>query len=579
MNNFYLYAKYFTLGIALLCWVGLAHGQTPVNTPDTPPAATAQMPDTSGANTANPETVNPETAKLGISHSDTSQAVAKPILSDAEIAIKIKAAETAQNAAYEALRAKYEADIAQIGGAIGAPDKVKSNADILAVGETMVDDGQSKPKFALTPEGMKAVGQRVLNKIIGWLTSPPFLAQIGAIALVWFLAPILTRALRKQVFLFRDPPEPDSKLRIARDYIYRSREFLRAAIQVLLLAIFALVLKNIQPLGQDWLVKLAQGLAVVFLLYRMIKTFIPNPLFQKLAIWIVIPLAVLMVFGYFDDFTDALKGTELLRMGDTPITLMTVVQLGIFGALFFKLGGIANDKGQKAIRSQESLDSSTREVVSKIFQIILFAIVFILVMGAAKIPLSGLVVIFSALSLGIGLGLQPVAANFVSGMIILFDRSVRVGDFVSMEDGREGFVEAINMRSTTIETTDGKDIMVPNMTFIESTYENWTHKDPRQRYEVYFTVAYDTDLDKLEDIVIPVFVNHPSVLNEPEEPDLELREFGDSGVNFAVEFWCSGIDDGPNKFTSDLNFAIWRALRANNIRMPLPQSEVRLLNK
>jgi len=206
----------------------------------------------------------------------------------------------------------------------------------------------------LTPEGMKAVGQRVLNKIIGWLTSPPFLAQIGAIALVWFLAPILTRALRKQVFLFRDPPEPDSKLRIARDYIYRSREFLRAAIQVLLLAIFALVLKNIQPLGQDWLVKLAQGLAVVFLLYRMIKTFIPNPLFQKLAIWIVIPLAVLMVFGYFDDFTDALKGTELLRMGDTPITLMTVVQLGIFGALFFKLGGIANDKGQKAIRSQES---------------------------------------------------------------------------------------------------------------------------------------------------------------------------------------------------------------------------------
>ena len=90
-------------------------------------------------------------------------------------------------------------------------------------------------------------------------------------------------------------------------------------------------------------------------------------------------------------------------MGDTPITLMTVVQLAIFGTIFFKLGGILNNKGQTAIRSQESLDSSTVEVVSKIFQILLFGLIFILVMGAAKVPMSGLVMIFSALSLGLDL--------------------------------------------------------------------------------------------------------------------------------------------------------------------------------
>jgi len=96
--------------------------------------------------------------------------------------------------------------------------------------------------------------------------------------------------------------------------------------------------------------------------------------------------------------------------------------------------------------------------------------------------------------------------------------------------------------------------MVPNTTFIENSYENWTHKDPRQRYEVYFMVDFDTDIDALEDIIIPAVSAHPSVLQEPEEPDLELREFGENGIKFAVEFWCSGIDDGPNKFTSDLNF-------------------------
>ena len=471
----------------------------------------------------------------------------------------------------EALEARQKADRA-IAEAVAAQkrNQESQNSDL----------GELPAKKSLIPtsaEDVKILGKKILDKVIELLTSIPFLAQIGAIVMAYLLAPLIAGILRKKVFLFNQVPGQDVKLKIVRDYVYRSREFLKAVMLVALLALFAIVVKSVPAAGQDWLVKLAQGLAVVFLLYKAIKTFIPNELVRKLATWIVIPLAVLGVFGYFDDLTGLLKSAELMRMGDTPITLMTVVQLAIFGTIFFKLGGILNNKGQTAIRSQESLDSSTVEVVSKIFQILLFGLIFILVMGAAKVPMSGLVMIFSALSLGIGLGLQPVAANFVSGMIILFDRSVRVGDFVSLEDGREGFVEAINMRSTTVETTDGKDIMVPNTTFIENAYENWTHKDPRQRYEVYFTVPYDTDIDLLEDIVIPEISNHPSVLQEPEEPDLELREFGPSGINFAIEFWCSGIDDGPNKFTSDLNFSVWRILKKNNIRMPLPQTEVRML--
>ena len=471
----------------------------------------------------------------------------------------------------EALEAREKANRA-IAEAVAA-QKEKQAVDPIAAPDTT----SKKSIFPTSADEAKALLQKILDKVIGWLTSISFLAQLGAIAAAYILSPFIAGRLRKKIFLFNQVPAEDTKLKIVRDYVYQSGEFLRAIILVALLALFAVILKAVPVAGQDWLVKLAQGLAVVFLLYKAIKTFIPNELVRKLATWIIIPLAVLGVFGYFDDLTGFLKGAELMKMGDTPITLMTVVQLAIFGTIFFKLGGILNNKGQTAIRSQESLDSSTVEVVSKIFQILLFGLIFILVMGAAKVPMSGLVMIFSALSLGIGLGLQPVAANFVSGMIILFDRSVRVGDFVSLDDGREGFVEAINMRSTTVETTDGKDIMVPNTTFIENSYENWTHKDPRQRYEVYFTVPYDTDIDKLEDIIIPEISAHPSVLQEPEEPDLELREFGPNGINFAVEFWCSGIDDGPNKFTSDLNFAIWRILKKNKIHMPLPQTEVRML--
>ena len=417
--------------------------------------------------------------------------------------------------------------------------------------------------------------QALLNdwgqQILAWAQSPSFLAQVGAVVAAIILAPLIARIIRKRVFLFSAAPAEDVKYLPVRRIIFTAGGFLRALMVVILLAVFAAILKSIGSLGQDWLVKLAQSLATVFLIYRAIKTFISDPLMRKILVWTLIPLGLIVSLGYLDELTGFLEGAVVFKMGDAPISLMSLIKLGLFGSLFFWLGGISNKRGQAAIRSQESLDVGVREIVAKIFQILLFIILTVLVMGAADIPLSGLVMIFSAVALGIGFGLQPIAANFVSGLIILFDRSVRVGDFVVLPDGQEGFVEAINMRNTVVETTDGKDIMVPNTKFTEEAYENWTHKDPRQRYEVYFTVGYQTDVDQLEDILIPEILKHPSVLREPEMPDLELRNFGENGIEFAIEFWCEGIDDGPNKFTSDLNFIVWRTLRDNKIEMPLPQ--------
>jgi len=421
---------------------------------------------------------------------------------------------------------------------------------------------------------IQALLQQWGQQLLSWAQSPIFLAQVGAVFAAIILAPLIAGQLRKRIFLFSAPPAEDVKFLPVRRIIYTAGGFLRALLVVLLLALFAAILKAVPALGKDGLVKLAQSLAVVFLIYRAIKTFISDPLIRKILVWTLIPLGLIISLGFFDELTGFLEGAVVFNIGESPISLMSLIKLGLFGSLFFWLGGISNKKGQAAIRSQESLDIGVREIVAKIFQILLFIILTVLVMGAANIPLSGLVMVFSAVALGIGFGLQPIAANFVSGVIILFDRSVRVGDFVVLPDGQEGFVEAINMRNTVVETSDGKDIMVPNTKFTEDAYENWTHKDPRQRFEVNFTVAYDTDLDALEDILLPKVLEHPQVLKEPEMPDLEFRAFGDNGVNMAIEFWAEGIDDGPNKFTSDVNFIVWRALRDNGIEIPFPQRVV-----
>lgn len=412
------------------------------------------------------------------------------------------------------------------------------------------------------------------EQLLAWAQSPPFLAQVAAIMAAILLAPLLGRFIKKRVFLFRDKPADDVKLLPVRRIIFTAGNFLRALLVVLLMALFAAVLKAVPAMGQDWLVKLAQSLATVFLIYRAIKTFVSDPLIRKVAIWTLIPLGLTISLGYFDELTTFLEGAQVFQLGDTPITLMSLIRLGLFGSLFFWLGGISNKRGQAAIRSQETLDVGVREIVAKLFQIVLFGVLTVLVLGSAGIPLSGLVVVFSAVALGIGFGLQPIAANFVSGLIILFDRSVRVGDYVVLPDGQAGHVEAVNMRNTVVETADGKDIMVPNTKFTEEAYENWTHKDPRQRYEIEFQVSYNTDLDTLEDMLIPEVLKHPQVLREPELPDLEFRSFGESGVNMAIEFWCEGIDDGPNKFTSDVNFIVWRTLKANKVEIPFPQRVV-----
>lgn len=133
------------------------------------------------------------------------------------------------------------------------------------------------------------------------------------------------------------------------------------------------------------------------------------------------------------------------------------------------------------------------------------------------------------------------------------------------------------MRSATLETYDGKEIMVPNEKFITSVFVNWTRDDPRQRYEVEFSVSYDTDIRKIPDLIVDAVSKHPGVLQEPEKPDCELRGFGDSGIEFAVEFWIKGIDDGKNRISADLLTIIWETLLENDIRIPYPQREVRIL--
>jgi len=412
---------------------------------------------------------------------------------------------------------------------------------------------------------LQARGEAMLDQLLDWATSPSGWVQAILVVAAIILAPLLAKMIRSRLSWLRDAPGPDA---VFRGLVYKVSPFLRALMVVVLLMVGAAIADA--SFGNSALIRLALGFALVFLLYRMIRTLLPKSV-QKAAILVILPIAILGVVGVLDDITTWLDTTYAFDFLGTTFTPTKILRVVILGALLFWLGGVFNNRGQNAIRGQENLDIGVREIMAKLFQILLFFILGIMLLSVASIPLSGLVVIVSALGLGIGLGLQSVAANFVSGLIILLDRSVRIGDFIEMDDGMMGTVAAINMRSTTLETADGKDILIPNLNFIESRYLNWTHSDPTQRYEVEFSVHYNTDLDSLEDILIPEIMKYEKLDTSVEPPDLELRNFGEHGIRMAIEFWAVGIDDGENKFTSDIAMIIWRTLKAAGVEMPFHQ--------
>jgi small-conductance mechanosensitive channel len=317
-------------------------------------------------------------------------------------------------------------------------------------------------------------------------------------------------------------------------------------------------------------------------LAAIITQFIANRLARTLVLWIGIPIATLRVFGWLDNVTIYLDDVAL-TVGNIHISLLALLRTLIFGALLFWLGRVSNSAGKQVIRNQPALTVATRELVSKLFEFSLFLVIALLLLQVMGIDLTALAVFGGAVGIGLGFGLQQIAANFISGVIILFDRSVTIGDHIELEDGRAGTLRELNVRYGVLETFDGKDIMVPNERFISSSYTNWTHKDPKQRYSLNFQVAYSTDLDLLFDNIRTICAQHSKVIcgdDIPIEmrPDAEIKGFGDSGIDILVEFWMEGIDDGKNRVGADLLHSIWRSIQKHGMQIPFPQREVRILH-
>jgi small-conductance mechanosensitive channel len=403
---------------------------------------------------------------------------------------------------------------------------------------------------------------KALQVLVGWLVSPQFYAQIGAIIVAVAVAHFANRQIKTKTPYFRSQPEQGSLLKMRR-WIYSCRDLLFPILAVLMLAIAVQVLES--AVGSSWLARIAQSIGVIAILYAAINRFIKHPIINAAARWIGIPIATLHVFGVLDNAATYLDSVSF-EAGNIRLSLFTLIKAAIAGGIFFWLGRLSNDAGQRVIRKQETLDIPTRELLAKIFQIILFVLLFILLLQVLGLDLTALTIFGGALGVGLGFGLQQIASNFISGMILLFERSMKVGDFVDLGGSMAGTLRDINMRSSTLQTGDGKAITVPNEKFITSPFVTWAKSDDaqerhEQRHEVAFSVPYDADIHRIPDLITGATAKHPHVLATPSGPVCELKQFGEKGILFSVAYWVAGSE----VYSSDVHFLVWDTLKEAGI--------------
>ncbi|CAA0123703.1 Mechanosensitive channel MscK [Halioglobus japonicus] len=402
--------------------------------------------------------------------------------------------------------------------------------------------------------------------------------QLLAILAIYALSFVVANKVRNSIGLTQN--EPLESAHPVRKLAYRIGGILFPLLAIILLQISTKIGEELT--FTPWLIETALAVAVLLFFNSLIRVFVQNPLAASLFRWVGLPILLLHLLDLLPTIVSALEEVSL-EAGNFSISAYGVIRVLIFGSFLFWLGRASNNFGKAVIRKQDSLDVPTKEVFSKLFEIAIFGIVVLSLLNIMGVNMATLAVFGGAVGVGLGLGLQSIASNFISGIIILLDRSLTVGDFVELEGGQVGFVREFRMRYTILETYDGKDILVPNETFISSLMVNWTHKDPKQRYRVDFSVPYSTDVRSMVELIKAAVAEHEQVVSGPdvpfeERPDCEIDSFGESGINMFVEFWMIGVDDGSNRVGGDLMLIILETLKENGIEIPFPQREVKILN-
>ncbi|WP_435988123.1 mechanosensitive ion channel family protein [Sulfitobacter sp. SH22] len=335
-----------------------------------------------------------------------------------------------------------------------------------------------------------------------------------------------------------------------------------------------LVMQNITWPSRSYLIGIFATLVLVWVCIAFAARLVRNRPMRRLVTWGLWIYATLYFLNVVEDVS-AFLDSLALHVGDFRLSLLTVITALVVIGLFFSIARIVSQTTAATIRKNEDISPSMQVLAVKGIQLTFYGIAFFLGVKAVGIDLTGLAVLSGAIGVGLGFGLQKVVSNLVSGIIILIDKSIKPGDVISLGE-TFGWIQTLGARYASVVTRDGKEYLIPNEDLITGQVVNWSHSNDFVRLDIYFGTAYGDDPHLVRKLAIEAAKGVNRVLAN-NAPVCHIVGFGDSSVDYILRFWIKDPTAGLTNIRGNVYLALWDTFKENNISIPFPQREVRML--
>ncbi|SFR46202.1 Mechanosensitive ion channel [Yoonia tamlensis] len=413
-----------------------------------------------------------------------------------------------------------------------------------------------------------------LSKFADGFIRPWNLYQIGITIGLFALAHLLRAVLGPRIRAWMAARENWPKWRIRILVVINQR--LRAIFFVALIWLTIFVMREVTWNSRSYLLGIIGTLAFAWLAVVFATRLIKSPFLRKLVrygAWTYVSLRILGMLEPAETLLDSAGFT----VGDMRFSLLLLVQSLVILGVLVSLARFFTATTAKRVRTNPDISPSMQVLIIKGLQIAIYGAAFYFGVKAIGIDLTGLAVLSGAIGVGLGFGLQKVVSNLVSGVIILLDKSIKPGDVISLGE-TFGWINALGARYVSVVTRDGKEYLIPNEDLITGQVVNWSHSNDFVRLDIHFGTSYTDNPHDVRRIAIAAAQGVDRVLTT--RPTVcHIVGFGDSSVDYILRFWITDPTGGLTNIRGNVFLALWDAFTENNISIPFPQREVKLLNE
>lgn len=418
--------------------------------------------------------------------------------------------------------------------------------------------------------------QNLLNQSITWMTQPQLWWQIAILVLTAFSSIFFQRFLLKITGRYR---RDDKENRLQRLTIKSLERILFPIVMLTGVLLGRAILQGLQKTTGllDIAIPLLVSLAIIrFAVYLLRKAFTPSPLVKawenviSSTVWIIVALHLI---GWLPHLISGLDNIAF-NIGQSRFSLLMGIKLLLAIIFFWILALWLARAVERGVSRSPHISSGMQVGLAKFSKFFLLAIAVLVALNAVGVDLSALMVFGGALGVGIGFGLQRIASNFISGFILLFDRSIRPGDVITIGD-KFGWVQEFRARYVVVRDRDGVETLIPNENLVTSDVINWSYTDPDVRIKIPVQISYADDPEQAMKLMLECAKDCSRVKTEPE-PVCRLMDFADSGIQLELRVWIMDPENGIASVRSEINLSIWRYFKQAGITIPYPQRDIHI---